>query len=110
MTATPALSPWELRRTTDVLRAVMAESGVDRGSLFSRRRTARVAAARQLAMALLRDATNMSLAEIGSIFGRGHDTAIHAIRAVKARRVTDLDLDRRYLFLLSRIRAATPQP
>ena len=51
----------------------------------SRKRPARIAFPRQVAMYLTRELTNMSLVEIGESFGRrDHGTVIHACKKVKA--------------------------
>lgn len=53
--------------------------------LMSRRRTARIAEARQMAMYICRRECRESLKEIGAAFKRDHATVIHACRAVEKR-------------------------
>ena len=51
--------------------------------LHSRQRTRRVVRPRQIAMALAKELTSMSLPEIGDAFGgRDHTTVIHAHRKI----------------------------
>ena len=72
-----------------IIAAVCEATGVTVESMTGISRTGRVAAARQLAMTLIRERTRLSLAEIGSLFDRGHDTVIHAIKATHKRIQTD---------------------
>ncbi len=65
--------------------AVSGVLGVPRAELLSPRRTPRIARARQLAMYLSRDLTELSLAQIAREFDRDHSTVMHAIRAVSGR-------------------------
>ena len=52
--------------------------------LHSRQRTRRVVRPRQIAMALAKELTSMSLPEIGDAFGgRDHTTVMHAQRKVE---------------------------
>jgi chromosomal replication initiator protein len=65
--------------------AVAGVLGVPRSELLSARRTPRVARARQLAMYLSRELTQLSLAQIAREFHRDHSTVLHAIRSVSQR-------------------------
>jgi len=65
--------------------------------MHSKRRTRNLARPRQVAMALAKDLTHMSLPEIGEAFGnRDHTTVLHACRAIAALRKTDPALNRDY--------------
>ena len=58
--------------------------------LHSRKRTRQIARPRQMAMALAKELTPMSLHEIGDAFcGRDHTTVLHAQRKIKALLQTD---------------------
>ena len=58
--------------------------------LHSRKRTRQIARPRQMAMALAKELTSMSLPEIGDAFGgRDHTTVLHAQRKIKALLQTD---------------------
>jgi chromosomal replication initiator protein len=73
--------------------ASRVEIPVDR--LLSPSRAAPTARARQLAMYLSRELTNLSLPEIAAAFNRrDHTTVIHAIRKVEARALEDSALTR----------------
>jgi chromosomal replication initiator protein len=69
--------------------AVCSELGVSRSSMLSATRTAAVSKARQIAMFLARELTDLSLADIAREFGRDHTTILHATRAVSARASAD---------------------
>ncbi len=69
-----------------ILAAVSERFGVRPESLVGKRRTQAIAVPRQVAMYLMRHLTELSLAEIGRVFGgRDHSTVIHACRQVAAR-------------------------
>lgn len=72
--------------------------------LQSKRRTARIAHARQMAMALIREHTRLSLMEIGDLFSRDHGTVIHAIKAVNGRCKTDAEFQAAYERCSSQVR------
>jgi len=75
----------EKRVTIDNIQKSVAEYYKMRVSeLHSKRRNRQIARPRQLAMALAKEFTNMSLPEIGDAFGgRDHTTVIHACRKIK---------------------------
>src|SRR5215216_1060020 len=65
--------------------AVCSTLGVSRAAMLSPSRTAAVSRARQIAMYLTRELTELSLVDIARDFGRDHTTILHATRAVSAR-------------------------
>jgi chromosomal replication initiator protein len=68
--------------------------------MHSKRRNRNVARPRQVAMALAKDLTQMSLPEIGEAFGnRDHTTVLHACRTIASLRKQDSSLNRDYLVL-----------
>ena len=68
--------------------------------MHSKKRTRNVARPRQVAMALAKDLTQMSLPEIGNAFGgRDHTTVLHACRTISTLRKQDQTLNRDYLVL-----------
>jgi len=68
--------------------------------MHSKKRSRNVARPRQVAMALAKDLTQMSLPEIGEAFGnRDHTTVLHACRTISALRKQDHVLNRDYLVL-----------
>jgi chromosomal replication initiator protein len=71
--------------TADLIRERVAEEwGVSVDGLMSKRRTKELTVPRQVAMYLIRELLDLSLVEIGSLFGgRDHSTVIHAINKVE---------------------------
>jgi chromosomal replication initiator protein len=74
---------------TAIQEAVCSDLGVSRAAMLSTTRTASVSKARQIAMYMAREMTNLSLADIAREFGRDHTTILHATRAVSARASAD---------------------
>jgi len=65
--------------------------------LHSKKRTRNIARPRQMAMALARDLTQISLPDIGDAFGnRDHTTVLHACRTIAQLREKNHDLNRDY--------------
>jgi chromosomal replication initiator protein len=65
--------------------------------MHSKRRSRHVARPRQLAMALAKDLTQMSLPDIGDAFGnRDHTTVLHACRTIATLREKNHDINRDY--------------
>jgi len=63
--------------------------------LHSKKRSRNIARPRQMAMALAKELTEMSLPEIGDAFGnRDHTTVLHACRTIAALRTKNTDLNR----------------
>ena len=63
--------------------------------LHSKKRSRNIARPRQMAMALAKELTEMSLPEIGDAFGnRDHTTVLHACRTITALRGKSTDLNR----------------
>jgi chromosomal replication initiator protein len=63
--------------------------------LHSKRRSRNIARPRQMAMALAKELTEMSLPDIGDAFGnRDHTTVLHACRTIAALRTKNTDLNR----------------
>jgi chromosomal replication initiator protein len=68
--------------------------------MHSKRRNRNIARPRQVAMALAKDLTQMSLPEIGEAFGnRDHTTVLHACRTIATLRKQDIGLNRDYHLL-----------
>jgi chromosomal replication initiator protein len=65
--------------------------------LHSKKRTRNIARPRQMAMALARDLTQISLPDIGDAFGnRDHTTVLHACRTIASLREKHHDMNRDY--------------
>ncbi len=72
--------------------------------LTGRRRLARIALARQVAMHLTRELTGLSLKEVGEEFGgRDHGTVLHADRSIKSKMVETASLRKAVEFLKRRL-------
>ena len=72
--------------------------------LHSRKRSRQIARPRQMAMALAKELTPMSLPEIGDAFGgRDHTTVLHAQRKIKALLQTDPKIKEDYQALLRQL-------
>ena len=73
--------------------------------LLSKKRTRNLTRPRQIAMALARELTTMSLPEIGNAFGgKDHSTVIHACKMVGNLRMLDATADADYRVLLQTLR------
>lgn len=76
------------------------------GDMYSKKRSRNLARPRQMAMALAKELTQMSLPDIGDAFGgRDHTTVLHACRKVVELRRADTDIERDYRNLLQTLRA-----
>ena len=87
--------------TRAIQEATCSVLGVQHSDLLSARRTARITAARHLAIYLTRELTPLSLAQIAGDFNRDHSTILHATRAVAARLTPGSETEA----MLQRIRA-----
>lgn len=62
--------------------------------MYSKRRPANIAMARQIAMYLAKELTQKSLPEIGDSFGgRDHTTVLHAVRKITEQRAKNAELN-----------------
>lgn len=74
--------------------------------MHSKKRTRDIARPRQLAMALTKELTQMSLPAIGDAFGgRDHTTVLHACRTIQDFRQSDQELAHQYSVLLQMLRS-----
>jgi chromosomal replication initiator protein len=72
--------------------AVCSVVGISQAAMLSPSRSADVSRARQIAMYLSRELTDLSLAEVARRFDRDHTTVLHAVRVVSARAAGDADV------------------
>lgn len=73
--------------------------------MYSKKRTRNVARPRQVAMALAKELTQLSLPDIGDAFGgRDHTTVLHACRKITDLRTTNGDISRDVTSLLKVLR------
>ena len=74
--------------------------------MYSKRRSRNVARPRQIAMALAKELTQLSLPDIGEAFGgRDHTTVLHACRKVALLKSTNTELTRDFNSLLNVLRS-----
>ena len=87
--------------TVDGIQKTVAEYfKIKISDMHSKKRSRNVARPRQVAMALAKDLTQMSLPEIGEAFGnRDHTTVLHACRTIANLRKKDSVINRDYLVL-----------
>jgi chromosomal replication initiator protein len=75
---------------SSIQKSVAEYTRISLSDLLSVKRTRSIARARQLAMALTKELTNLSLKEIGEAFGgRDHTTVLHACRLVEELKKTE---------------------
>ena len=84
--------------TVDNIQKTVAEYyKIKVSDMHSKKRSRNVARPRQLAMALAKDLTQMSLPDIGDAFGnRDHTTVLHACRTIATLREKNHDINRDY--------------
>lgn len=74
----------------DVMGLITAEFAISARDLTGKSRTQAISLPRQIAMYLLREHTEMSLEDIGRIFGnRDHTTVLYAVTKIRDRTTTD---------------------
>jgi chromosomal replication initiator protein len=95
------LSSQNRQITIDNIQKTVAEYyKIKLSDMHSKKRSRSVARPRQLAMALAKDLTQMSLPDIGDAFGnRDHTTVLHACRTIASLREKNHDINRDYHIL-----------
>ncbi len=84
-----------------IMKAVADYHHIRMSDLLGKKRTRTVARPRQMAMALAKELTNMSLPAIGDAFGgRDHTTVMHAVKTIAKLRVDEPELGQDYEKLL----------
>ena len=87
-----------------ILRNVVDEFGFTEHELRGKRRTQKLALARQTSMYLIRTLLNLSLTEIGEFFGgKDHTTVMHAIEKVENLQKTDFEYSQKLQGITTRI-------
>lgn len=88
----------------NIIKTVAEYYKIKVSDLISKRRTASLARARQIAMALAKELTNHSLPELGRAFGgRDHTTVLHAFRKIQELRKIDPSVAEDFINLLRRL-------
>jgi chromosomal replication initiator protein len=85
---------------------VAAQFGVTRGQLLGRRRPARLALARQVAMLLCLEMLHASLPQVGRWFSRHHATVLHARERMRRKIAVDRKFGKQVADLRRKINAA----
>ena len=87
--------------TENIQKTVADYYGIKVSEFASKKRSRVIARPRQIAMALTKELTQMSLPDIGEAFGgRDHTTVLHACRTVAKLRETHQEIQREYHVLL----------
>lgn len=82
-------------KLTDILGAAEAHFGVKLSALKSKKRTKRIAYARQICMYLARELTELTLQDIGQeLGGRDHTTVLYAVDKITKELNTDSELNK----------------
>jgi chromosomal replication initiator protein len=77
----------------DITNAVCDYFNVKMNDLKSKKRTKSISLPRQIAMYLLRDKLNLSLQEVGELFGgRDHSTVLHSVQSIDKKIVEDKEI------------------
>jgi chromosomal replication initiator protein len=93
----------------EIQQSVAAAFGISRAELVGSSRAATPLRARQVAILLTREATDLSLPQIGRLYGgRDHSTILNALRRVEATLSADTDLARQVGELRSSIHSPRP--
>jgi chromosomal replication initiator protein len=97
----------QMRQVTidNIQRTVAEYYKIKVSEMYSKKRSRTVARPRQIAMALAKELTPLSLPDIGEAFGgRDHTTVLHACRKVAELRTTNSDITRDFNSLLQVLR------
>ncbi len=87
-----------------ILKNVIEDFGFSEAELKGRKRTQKLALARQTSMYLIRTLLNLSLAEIGEFFGgKDHSTVIHAIEKIEHLKTSDIEYFQKLERIINRI-------
>ncbi|WP_024300880.1 chromosomal replication initiator protein DnaA [Pseudogulbenkiania sp. MAI-1] len=92
--------------TVDAIQKTVAEYyKIKLGDMHSKKRSRDIARPRQIAMALAKELTQLSLPNIGDAFGgRDHTTVLHACKTIAEMRGSDADIAHDYDTLLQMLR------
>ncbi|MDF1862631.1 MAG: chromosomal replication initiator protein DnaA [Verrucomicrobiales bacterium] len=100
----------------EIKRAVCEHYDLEHKVLIGKKRTARVAEARQVAMFLCRTMTELSLMDIAAGFGKDHGTVIYAVKKIRKKCETSnslkstVELIKRRLVRGGSVKSTTPSP
>jgi chromosomal replication initiator protein len=106
--ALPGLKPgvkfYGSKSAESIIETVILFLGVKKDSLKEKSRLRHIVEARQISMFLIKKHTNLSLTEIGNLFGgRDHTTSIHSINKVQDMIDTEPQFKQRLLLIENRL-------
>lgn len=97
--------PKKLINTNQILQVVAEELGLALQEIRTKRRNKNTVLARQIAMYIIRELTELSLPEIGEFFGgRDHTTVLHAYNKIKEGIIKDGGLQNRVNRIIQKIK------
>ncbi len=99
----------KISRMADIMRAVVAETGVPPLIITSRRRSRSCARPRQMFCWVARNTTLHSLPEIGNYINRDHTTVLYACHVIDKLRETDPEIREATDAILWRVTAAAEE-
>lgn len=87
-----------------ILKNVIENFGFSEAELKGKKRTQKLALARQTSMYLIRTFLNLSLTEVGEFFGgKDHSTVIHAIEKIENLKKSDIEYSQKLERIINRI-------
>ncbi len=89
-----------------ILTFVSQKYGIPTEDIIGKRKTDAIASARQVAIYLLRELTDMSFANIGKVFNRDHSTVVASVNKVKDRMKEDSSFEAQIDDMMKDVRAA----
>ena len=89
-----------------ILTFVSQKYGIPTEDIIGKRKTDAIATARQVAIYLLRELTEMSFANIGKVFNRDHSTVVASVNKVKDRMKEDSSFEAQIDEMIKDVRAA----
>lgn len=89
-----------------ILTFVSQKYGIPTEDIIGKRKTDAIASARQVAIYLLREFTDMSFANIGKVFNRDHSTVVASVNKVKDRMKEDSSFEAQIDDMMKDVRSA----
>jgi chromosomal replication initiator protein len=97
--------PKKLINPNQILQIAAEELGLSLQEIKTKRRNKNTVLARQIAMYIIRELTELSLPEIGEFFGgRDHTTVLHAYNKIKGEMCRDADLQNKINHIIQKIK------
>ena len=90
--------------TYKIITATETEYSLEKGTILSHTRTRTVSLARNIAMCIARDLTDLSYPELGKEFQRHHTSVVSAVKRVDKLLLTDLQVARSVEHIISAVK------